>query len=75
MVLVKNKIRIVTIMVMKMVMRRVTIMVMGMVMKIVMRIVRKMVMKMVRIIDGQQVHYRNRGDATVFRGGHHAILE
>ena len=57
--------------------RIVTIMVMGMVMKIVMRIVRKMVMKMVlvRINDGQQVHYRNRGDATVFIGGHHAILE
>ena len=51
--------------------RIVTIMVMGM----VMRIVRKMVMKMVRIIDGQQVHYCNRGDATVFRGGHHAIIE
>ena len=51
--------------------RIVTIMVMGM----VMRIVRKMVMKMVRINDGQQVHYRNRGDATVFIGGHHAILE
>ena len=63
MVVVKNKIRIVT------------IMVMGMVMKIVMRIVRKMVMKMVRINDGQQVHYCNHGDATVFRGGHHAIME
>ena len=45
------------------------------IMGMVMRIVRKMVMKMVRINDGQQVHYRNRGDATVFRGGHHAIME
>ena len=35
----------------------------------------EMAMKMVRIIDGEQVHYRNRGDATVFRGGHHAIME
>ena len=51
--------------------RIVTTMVMG----LLMRIVRKMVMKMVRISDGEQVHYCNRGDATVFRGGHHAILE
>ena len=59
MVVVINKIRIVTLMMMVM----------------LMRMVRKMVMKMVRIIDGQQVHYRNRDDATVFRGGHHAIIE
>ena len=39
------------------------------------RIVMIMVMKMVRINDGQQVHYCNHGDATVFRGGHHAIME
>ena len=59
MVVVINKIRIVTLMMMVM----------------LMRMVRKMVMKMVRINDGEQVHNRNRGDATVFRGGHHAIME
>ena len=59
MVVVINKIRIVTLMMMVM----------------LTRMVRKMVMKMVRISDGEQVHYCNRGDATVFRGGHHAIME
>ena len=56
-----NKIRIVTIMVM--------------VMRMVRKMVMRMVTKMVRISDGEQVHYCNRGDATVFRGGHHAIME